>query len=103
MSSRPRADFFALRAPLLALETLSRWAEGIRALDAADAELEEALAADRALLRVRLMELLADEQIGDALAVASPDLADGVARWRIEPDTKRGRSAPTSLGSRVLT
>ncbi|HXD57090.1 MAG TPA: lantibiotic dehydratase [Thermoleophilaceae bacterium] len=97
MSSRPRADFFALRAPLLALETLSRWAEGIRALDAADAELEEALAADRALLRVRLMELLADEQIGDALAVASPDLADGVARWRIEPDTKRGRSAERSL------
>ncbi len=97
MSSRARADFFALRAPLLALETLSRWAEGVRALDAEDAELEQALAADRALLRARLVELLADEQIGDALAVTSPDLADGVERWRLEPDTKRGRSAERSL------
>ena len=97
MSSRPRADFFALRAPLLALETLSRWADGVRAPNAADAELEEALDADRALLRARLVELLADEQIGDALAVASPDLADGVARWRVEADTKRGRSAERSL------
>jgi thiopeptide-type bacteriocin biosynthesis protein len=97
VSSRARADFFALRAPLLALETLSRWADGVRAPGADDVELEEALAADRALLRGRLARLLADEQIGDALAVASPDLADSVARWRAEPESKRGRSAERSL------
>jgi len=38
-SRRPvaRADFVVLRAPLLALETLSRWAEGADALAASAA------------------------------------------------------------------
>ncbi len=101
MTGVPRADFFVLRAPLLALETLSRWAEGAQALTACadddDMRLEEAVVRDRTVLRGRLAELAADDQIADALALGSPDLADGVARWRTEPSTKRGRSAERSL------
>src|ERR1700729_3949743 len=92
----PAADFFGLRAPLVALETLSRWAGGLGALGAcaeADARLERALDADRVLLRRRLAELLNDEQIADGLELASPDLADGLARWHLDPAAKRSRSA----------
>ena len=53
MSSRPRADFFVLRAPLLALETLSRWAEGAQALTACadDGCSKRRSSADRTVLR----------------------------------------------------
>lgn len=100
MTSRSRADFFVLRAPLLPLETLSDWARGTEALDACgedDARLEQALVTDRVLLRDRLDQLLSDGQVLDALAVASPDLADGVTTWRAQPSAKRGRSVERSL------
>lgn len=95
-----RADFFVLRVPLLALDTLRRWAEGVSAPAACaedDERLEQALAADRALLRRRLALIVTEDQIADGLELASPDLADGVARWREDPATKRARSAERSL------
>ncbi len=100
MTSRCSADFFVLRAPLLPLQTVSDWAGGAGALDAchdSDERLEQALAADRALLRGRLDRLLSDSQVVDALALGSPDLADGVATWRAGPGTKAGRSVERSL------
>ena len=89
-----------LRAPLLALETLSSWAAGARALEASvdgDARLERALAADRVLLRARLADLAADDQIAAGLELSSPDLADAIVTRRVDPSTKRGRSAERSL------
>ncbi len=94
------ADFLVLRTPLLPLDTLSQWSDGVAAPGACgedDEELERALAADRALLRCRLFELLADEQVAQSLELASPDLADGVPRWHSEPDSRAGRSVERSL------
>ncbi|MGO9822277.1 MAG: lantibiotic dehydratase [Solirubrobacteraceae bacterium] len=94
------ADFFVLRVPLLSLETLSDWARGTGAVDACaenDERLEQALVADRALLRDRLDRLLSDVQVAEALALGSPDLAGGVAGWRAHPGTKGGRSVELSL------
>jgi thiopeptide-type bacteriocin biosynthesis protein len=99
----PQADFFVLRAPLLALETLTRWAEGTEALaadadgDVDDEQLEQVLRADRELLRGRLAELAADEQIADGLELASPDLVDALASWRVDHNSKRARSAERAL------
>ena len=94
------ADVFVLRAPLLALEALSHWAEGLGASSACgedDEELERALVADRALLRTRLAEIAAEDQVADGLEVASPDLADAILRWRQDPAGKRSSSAERSL------
>jgi thiopeptide-type bacteriocin biosynthesis protein len=95
-----QADFFVLRTPLLALPYVLGWTEETRALAACgddDTQLEAALADDRARLRDRLAELVADDQIVDGLELASPDLADAVFRRRVDPGTKRGRSAEQSL------
>ena len=95
-----RADFFVLRTPLLALSSVSGWSEGTSALAACaddDNRLESALADDRTLLRTRLAEIVADHQIADSLELSSPDLADAIFRRRVDPSTKRGRSADHSL------
>jgi lantibiotic biosynthesis protein len=98
------ADFFVLRAPLLPLESISQWAEGARALQACsegaggdDGELEHDLDADRVLLRRRLAELAADDQVVAALELASPDLVDALVEWRDHPGSKRSRSAERAL------
>jgi len=95
-----QADVFVLRAPLLALETLSRWAQGVAASSACgedDEELDRALVGDRAMLRKRLAEIAAEDQVADGLEVASPDLVDAVLRWRQDPAGKRSSSAERSL------
>jgi lantibiotic biosynthesis protein len=95
-----RADFAVMRVPLLSLDTLAAWAEGMHAsafTSGSDTELAEALAADRAVLRARLSALLADDQISGALAVSSPDLAWGIRRWQADPDARQARSAERSI------
>ena len=89
-----------LRAPLLPLETLSRWADGARALSACaedDERLEQTLRADGTLLRERLAEIAADDHVADGLELTSPDLADAVLKWRADSAGKPGRSAERSL------
>ncbi len=68
------SGFFALRAPALPFATLTEWAQGVQAPSAGEAELAEALAADRRLLRGRLDELVARPEIRGAIWVASPEL-----------------------------
>jgi thiopeptide-type bacteriocin biosynthesis protein len=97
---RFHADFAVLRVPLLAMETLAAWADGVRAPAAcagSDAQLTEALTADRAVLRARLLQLLADRQVSAAIELGSEDLQPGIRRWRLDPDGKAGRSAERSL------
>lgn len=96
----PQCEFFVLRAPLLPLEALARWTDGVAATGACadgDHSLERALEADRALLRTRLAAFCDDEHVADGLVLSSPDLADAVARWRLDPTTKGARSAERSL------
>jgi thiopeptide-type bacteriocin biosynthesis protein len=100
VAGSPAADFFVLRAPLLALETLTRWADGVTAPAAcagSDADLDRALDHDRVLLRSRLAELARDQQVADGLELTSPDLADALDAWRIDPAARATRSAERSL------
>ncbi len=86
------SGFFALRTPLLPFDNFLTWSEGLEAGTALDdaARLEQALAADRALLRDRLRELVARRLIQDALFVASPDLNESLDAWTRDPESERG-------------
>ncbi|MEM7353201.1 MAG: lantibiotic dehydratase family protein, partial [Acidobacteriota bacterium] len=91
--------FFAFRTPLLPWEELTAWNEGLRASAAhADAgDVADALAADRQLLRQRLVELIERPEIREALFVAAPALDIGVEAWRRDAESKKGRRAEESL------
>src|SRR5438874_635215 len=97
------AGFFVLRTPLLPFDELLDWAEGLEAPRALGdpAELERALASDRARLRERLRAAVERPEVRDALFVASPDLDANFDRWLADPDRERGRrsSGAPSRGS----
>ena len=60
------ADFFVLRTPLLPYNEWSTLGAGLRGAAAAEQELDEALAADRCLLRERLAALIASPAVREA-------------------------------------
>ena len=98
--AEPHTEFFVLRAPLLAFEAFEAWTEGLAAPAAcaeSDARLEQALAADRALLRAparRVARRRPGRRRARARLAGSRRRRRPLAR---EPDTKRGRSAERSL------
>ncbi|HEY4307481.1 MAG TPA: lantibiotic dehydratase [Gemmatimonadaceae bacterium] len=65
--------------------------------DVSDAEIEGALAEDRARLRAGIAERLESRVILDAIHVASPDLEAALHYWRADPDSERGRRAERAL------
>ncbi|HEY6929878.1 MAG TPA: lantibiotic dehydratase [Thermoanaerobaculia bacterium] len=87
------SGFFVFRTPLLPLDEFLAWSEGLQAAPAAeDAQaLEQALAADRGLLRMRLSAIVERPVIRDALFVASPDLDESLDVWIREPESDRGK------------
>ena len=97
------ADFFVFRTPLLPYDELESLNAGLLAAAAVSAEpidagrLQEALAADRARLRVRLSELLERPEVQEALFLASPSLFEGLENWRTQPDGKKGQRAERAL------
>ncbi len=105
--TKPDRDFEAselvvLRTPLLPMEELEAWTEGLRAAscdtsECGDEALAEALAHDRALLRERLRALLDRPEVSEALFLASPDLTESLAHWRKDPDGKKGQRAELGL------
>ncbi|MEP6732875.1 MAG: lantibiotic dehydratase family protein, partial [bacterium] len=92
-----------LRTPLLPVDDLRRWTGTLAAAavldrpDASDAELERAIAEDRARLRAGIAERLESPVILDAIHVASPDLESALHYWRSDPDGERGRRVERSL------
>lgn len=96
------SGFFVLRTPLLPFDELTSWGAELEAAGAdADAPggLDDAVARDRARLRLRLAEAVLRPEFRDALFVASPSLDAAVDLWRKEPDSERGRAAESSLVS----
>src|SRR5438132_12099247 len=87
------SGFFALRTPLLAFDELLAWSEGLEAPAAArdPVLLDEALEADRARLRERLLALVRRSPIRDAVFIASPDLDESLEVWIREPASERGQ------------
>lgn len=95
-SFRP-APFFVLRTPLLPFDELEAWAEGLRAARAAPEALEEAVAADRALLRERLRRAVERPEVREAVFVASPDLEESLEVWLRDPESERGEKVELAL------
>lgn len=93
------SGFFVLRTPLLPIEELLGWGEGLTACATVedDVRLEAALAADRALLRERLRAALARSEVREALFLASPSLDEGAAYWLHAPDSEAGQKVERAL------
>lgn len=91
------AGFFVFRTPLLPFEALAAWAEGLSAPAASEAQLEQALAHDKQLLRSRLRRWIADPVVREALFVASPSLYDSLRLWEMGPDPERAQKVESAL------
>jgi thiopeptide-type bacteriocin biosynthesis protein len=93
--------FFVFRTPLLPFEEIERWSADLAAprvaADAPPEALAAALAADRQLLRSRLIELLGRPEVLEAVFVASPSLVDGLEIWKRDPESKKGQRAERAL------
>jgi thiopeptide-type bacteriocin biosynthesis protein len=91
--------FFGLRTPLLPVDELWRFSEGLEAAAALGdpARLEEAIRADRVRLRARLGALIERPDVREALFVASAELEAALERWRADPDGRRGRKVEAAL------
>jgi thiopeptide-type bacteriocin biosynthesis protein len=92
---------FVLRTPLLSRDELERWGDGLAvpaALtdDNAD-QLTAAIAADRAVLRARLVELVRRPEVREAIFVASPNLEASIDAWLADPHGEAGQKTERSL------
>ncbi len=110
MTERDRAGqqftpsgFFVLRTPLLPFEEMAAWSAGLEAVGSLGDPrgLQEALERDRALLRDRLLALVARPEVREAIFVASPSLDETLDVWQKEPDSKRGRKLEPAVVSYV--
>jgi thiopeptide-type bacteriocin biosynthesis protein len=88
------AEFFAVRVPALPFSTLTDWSAGTEASRATAADLDEALARDRALLGSRLQALYGRTDISSALLEASPDLTGAVTDCAAPPLGDVGKTIP---------
>jgi lantibiotic biosynthesis protein len=95
------SGFFVLQTPLLPFQEMMSWSEGLEAVDALDdpESLDEALDKDRRRLRERLLAVMTNPQLRDAIFVASPTLDEGFKSWQREPNSKRGRKVEAALVS----
>jgi class I lanthipeptide synthase len=97
------SGFFVVRTPLLPIEELECWSEGlsggaaVERAEGDDAALGAALAADRERLRGRLRALCDRPEIREALFLASPSLFEGLELWRAQPESKKGQRAERAL------
>ncbi|HWM84571.1 MAG TPA: lantibiotic dehydratase [Kofleriaceae bacterium] len=89
------AGFFLLRTAALPCDALVSWSADLGAGQAS--ELEAAVAADRALLRRRLLAIIGAPEVAEALRVASPDLVASLPHWLDDPDGERGAKVERAL------
>ncbi|HEU4406670.1 MAG TPA: lantibiotic dehydratase [Polyangiaceae bacterium] len=95
------SGLFVARTPLLPIDELVGWAEGLRAPAAAaegdDAALDAALAHDRARLLAWLRAKARRPEVREALFVASPSLDDAVSAWLDDEASPRAANVPSIL------
>lgn len=95
------SGFFVLRTPLLPIEELTGWSQGLHAAQSLSSnnsvEFESAWNQDVSLLRSRLRELVSRPEICQALYIASPSLETSMKYWLEDPNSKKGLQAERSL------
>ncbi|GAB4509981.1 MAG: lantibiotic dehydratase [Haliangiales bacterium] len=97
---------FVFRTPLLSIDTFLAWSAELPDWSAGDGVVGDgslsprergALAQARAQARAYLRQLLVRPVVSEALFVASPGLADSLARWQREPESARGQKIERAL------
>jgi len=96
------SGFFALRTPMLPIQELTAWSEGLTAAKTWESEatadvLENAWKQDVQTVRGRLRAILTRPEVRHALYVASPSLQAGIEHWQRDPDSKKGLQAERAL------
>ena len=97
------AGFAVLRTPLLPLDDFVAWGADLTAIDAipahrnVDERLCTALADDRRRLRSRLLEIISDPVIREALYLGSPDLVHGLQDWLADPENPKWDSIELAI------
>jgi lantibiotic biosynthesis protein len=91
------APFFVLRTPLLPLDELAAWSDGLDAPQSSAADLPAAVARDRARLRRRLAAVVARPEVREAIFLASPTLEESLDFWLQGSDTTRGQRVEPKL------
>jgi len=96
------SGFFVLRTPLLPIEELVAWSDGLTAAKAFESgatqeSVENAWKAEISILRDRLRALLGRPEVLHALYVASPSLQNGIEHWKSDPESKKGLQAERAL------
>ncbi|WP_224247951.1 lantibiotic dehydratase [Hyalangium gracile] len=91
------SGFFAVRSPVLPLDILLAWSQGLSASQAPESARADALAHDAALLRERLRRHVADPLVQEALFLASPSLVESLPQWEASPESERGQKVERTL------
>lgn len=92
------AGFFVMRAPLLPYDVLAAFGDSLESSGVTDpSRLAEAIAADRARLRMRLRETVARAEVREAIFLASPGLEASLRAWERDPEGRRGRKVERAL------
>src|SRR6266566_6011803 len=93
------SGFFVLRSPLLSTDELRNWSDGLEASASLtdSARLEDAVAADRAKLHVRLRATITRPEVREALFVASPHLEESIDIWLRDPKSDRGKGLEQAM------
>jgi thiopeptide-type bacteriocin biosynthesis protein len=84
---------------LLPADVLVGWSDGLGARAAWERgeALEPVLAADRKLLRERLLGLLSRPEVREAVFIGSPSLDESLAAWHRDPESERGQRVERAL------
>lgn len=92
------SGWFVMRTPLLPADVLPASGDALEASATADpSRLADALARDRARLRIRLRELVARPEVREAIFLASPSLEASLGAWEREPEGRRGQQIERAL------
>ncbi|HEX8113833.1 MAG TPA: lantibiotic dehydratase, partial [Kofleriaceae bacterium] len=85
------SGLFVMRTPLLPYDVLAAFGGALEASGTTDpSRLADALARDRARLRIRLREIVARPEVREAIFLASPGLEARLGVWERDPEGRRG-------------
>ncbi|HEX7841176.1 MAG TPA: lantibiotic dehydratase, partial [Kofleriaceae bacterium] len=91
------SGFFVMRTPLLPYDVLAAFGDSLESCTTDPARLADAMAVDRARLRLRLCEIVARPEVREAIFLASPGLEASLCTWERDPEGRRGQQIERAL------